>query len=383
MSLAYLDNNATTPLEPRALEAMLPWLEGRCGNPSSVHRAGRRARQAVDEARERVAALAGARPDEIVFTSGGTEASNLAIKGVAARREPGLMAVSAIEHPCVLEAADTLRARGWEIASLGVDPSGQVRGEAVDAVLSRQPALVSVMWANNETGVLQDVPALAARVTGDTLFHSDAVQAAGKVPLDFRAAGLHLMTLSAHKLRGPQGIGALLVRRDVPLDPLTHGGGQERGRRPGTENLAGIVGFGVAAELARTELDARAAHMGRLRDRLEAELAAIPGIRIVAGHAPRLPNTVLVLLPGMEGETLLMGLDRAGIAVSSGSACSSGKREPSHVLAAMGIPADEALSAVRISLGPQNTEADVTRVAAALGEQAGGLARMRGALLAG
>lgn len=363
----YLDHNATTPLDPRVREAMLPYLGEIYGNPASVHRFGRATRMAVDQARERVAALVGAAPTQVVFTGCGTEANNLALLGAAARLPPGPVAVSRIEHPSVLEPARRLAAAGRELLWLEVDSEGRVLPESLDEALDRGARLVSVMLANNETGVVQDVAALAARArAAGALVHTDAVQAAGKIPVDFRALGVHLLTLSAHKLYGPQGVGALVRDRAVELEPQLLGGGQEEGLRSGTLNVAGIVGFGAAAALAAEELEARAARMRALRERLERGLAAHGGVTLLAPGAERLPNTVMAAVQGVEAETLLMALDRAGYAVSSGSACHTGKTEPSHVLRAMGVPDALALGSIRISLGKDSTETDVDGFLAAL-----------------
>jgi cysteine desulfurase len=360
----YFDHNATTPLDPRVFEAMRPYLtEPTYGNPSSVHRYGRAARQALDGAREQVAALVGAQAAQVVFTSGGTEANNLALKGYAARHPRRRLLVSAIEHACVIEPAQALARQGVPVEFIPVDGRGRVDSAALEALLAKGNAgLVSVMQVNNETGVIQDIPAIAERVrAAGAVLHSDAVQAAGKQPVDFRRSGAQLMTLSAHKIYGPRGAGALIVDSQLELEPQQHGGGQEKGMRGGTENLAAIVGFGAAAELARLELDLRAAHALRLRGRLESGLRAVPGVVIFGDGTERLPNTVQFGTPGFESETLLMALDRKGIAVSSGSACHSGKTEPSHVLMAMGMEKMLALSAVRVSFGQGNTLEEVDR----------------------
>ncbi len=357
----YLDFNATTPVDPRVVEAMLPHLAGPAGNPSSVHRFGRAARAALEQARAQVAALVGAQPDQVIFTSGGTEANNLAIRGVhpaGARDAP--IAVSAVEHASVLAAARRRQRHGRAVRTLEVDAGGRVRIQSVRDALEAGAVLLSVMWANNETGVLQPVAEIAAlaRAAG-AILHTDAVQAAGKVPVDFPSSGVHLMTLSAHKIYGPQGVGALIADAAVDLAPLVEGGGQERGRRGGTENLAGIVGFGAAAELARREREARATRMRGLRDALERALAQRPGTVVFAADAERLPNTVQFAVSGIAGETLVLELDRAGVAVSSGSACHSGRAEPSHVLAAMGVARETAYGAVRVSFGAESGPADL------------------------
>lgn len=368
----YLDHNATTPLDARVLEAILPYLQDRFGNPSSSHRHGRAARSAIECARAQVAALVNAEPNQVVFTGGGSEANNLALKGAALALGRGRLAISAIEHSSVVEPARALARRGWEVDVISVDECGCITADRLAAALRDDTRLVSVMSANNETGVVQSLPELAylARSRG-ILVHTDAIQAAGKLPLDFQACGAHLMTLSAHKLYGPKGVGALIRDRAVELEPLVHGGGHEWGLRAGTENVAGIVGFGMAAELARTELSARRAHLMRLRDYLEARLAALAGVTVIGREAERLPNTVMLSAPGVEGETLLLALDRAGVSVSSGSACSSGVTEPSHVLVAMGVAENVARGAIRVSLGKDNSEADVDRLVSALQAQLG------------
>jgi cysteine desulfurase len=340
------------------------------GNPSSTHQFGRAARARLDAAREQVAALVGAHASQVIFTSGGTEANNLALHAVSWRRQPGRLAISSIEHPSVLEPARALAAQAWQLDQIEVDDQCRVTSEALIEKLYQDTRLVSVMTANNETGVIQDIAGLAEKVRYvGAVFHSDAIQAAGKMELDFESSGVQLMTLSAHKIYGPKGVGALIVDKSLELAPMIYGGGQERGCRAGTENVAGIVGFGVAAELAKTQLAERVAHSLRWRDRLKAGLARYPEISVFAEHAERLPNTVQLAIAGIDGETLLMQLDRAGIAVSSGSACSSAKTEPSHVLMAMGVDAELARGAIRISLGRDTTEADIDILLTALGQQ--------------
>ena len=358
----YLDHNATTPVDPRVMEAMLPWFSQRFGNPSSRHEYGRAARAAVDQARAEVAAAVGAHPTEVVFTAGGSEANNLFIKGAAATMKPGLIAISAIEHPCVRETAKSLQSQSWRYAEIAVDGQGSIDPEAYRETLAARPAVVSVMLANNETGVIQDVAGLAdlARPTR-AWFHTDAVQAVGKIDVDFRALnarGVHALTISAHKLGGPKGAGALIVDKRVELAPLVHGGGQERGLRSGTENVPAIVGFGVACRIAAGEKSAVAARLSGVRGELERGLAD-QGAMIFSLGAERLPNTVYFSLPGIDGETLVGKLDRAGFAVASGAACSSAKPEPSHVLMAMGVELVLARGAVRVSLGRETTEQQV------------------------
>lgn len=366
----YLDHNATAPIDPRVVEAMLPWFSQRFGNPSSRHEYGRAARAAVDAARAEVAAAVGAHPTEVVLTSGGSEANNLFIKGAAATMKPGLIAISAIEHPCVRETARSLESQSWRYAEIAVDGRGRIEPDAYRAALAARPAIVSVMLANNETGVIQDVAGLAeaARPTR-AWFHTDAVQAVGKVDVDFRALnarGVHALTVSAHKLGGPKGAGALVVDKRVELLPLIHGGGQERGLRSGTENVPAIVGFGAACRLAVEAKSAVAARLLALRDVLEKGLAE-QGATIFGLGAERLPNTVYFSLPGIDGETLVGKLDRAGFAVASGAACSSAKPEPSHVLMAMGVEPALARGAVRVSLGRETTGQQVEDFLRALG----------------
>lgn len=365
----YCDYNATTPLEPAVLDAMLPWLSQQFGNASSRHEYGRAARRAIDEARSQVARAVGAHPTEVFFTSGGSEANNLFIKGVAACMKPGLLAVSAIEHPCVIKPAEQLARRGWQLERFAVDDHGRVEFGGYDRVLAKRPGLVSVMFANNETGVLQPIEVLAgkARDSG-AWFHTDAVQAVGKVPVDFRrlnAAGVNALTFSAHKLGGPKGAAALVIDKRVELEPLIAGGGHERGVRSGTENVAAIVGFGVACELAGERTVYTASKMPVLRERLETDLHAM-GATLFASGAERLPNTVYFALPDIDGETLVAQLDRAGYAVASGAACSSANPEPSHVLQAMGVSHELARGAVRVSLGPANTEEQIEGLLVAL-----------------
>lgn len=357
----YFDNNATTRLDPRVLEAMLPYLSGPYGNASSLHRFGRAARDAVETARAQIAALVGAQPGEVIWTSGGTEANNLALKGVTDLATPSRVLYGVTEHPAVMEAAESLKARGWGVEAIAVDHDGVILWDEFAAQLRCAPVkLVALMRANNETGVIQDVGDAATLVHGaGAWLHVDAVQAAGKMPVDFSELGCDLMSLSSHKIYGPKGIGALIVSSQVEISPLHHGGAQERGLRGGTENVAAIVGFGVAADLAVAELAERSAHTLTLRERLEAGLREISGVEIFAAKAARLPNTLQFALHGYDGEALLMQLDRKGIAVSSGSACASGNGEPSHVLIGMGMSYDTAKGAIRVSFGKDNTEAEV------------------------
>ena len=366
----YFDNNATTRLDPRVLDAMLPYLSGPYGNASSLHRFGRAARDAVERAREQLAALLGCQPREIIWTSGGTESDNLALKGVTESAPGSRVLYGATEHPAVLEACESLRARGWDIDTVAVGDDGVIDWPRFERQLAAGPLrLVSLMRANNETGVIQDVARAAELVhRAGAWLHVDAVQACGKIAVDFAALHADLMSVSSHKIYGPKGMGALIVRAEVELSPLHHGGVQERGLRGGTENVAAIVGFGAAAELAAQELETRATHLRALRDRFEQGLRAMPDARIFADHVERLPNTVQFAIAGYEGEALLMQLDRKGFAVSSGSACASGKGEPSHVLLGMGIAREIAEGAIRVSFGKDNTEAEVDRFLAALSE---------------
>jgi cysteine desulfurase len=357
----YLDWNATAPLRPEAREAMLATLD-LAGNPSSIHAEGRAARRVVENAREQVAALVGARPEDVVFTSGGTEANMLALTPDASAR----LLVSAIEHPSVLA--------GGRFPAKSVERLPVTRRGTIDlAVLERRLAdladsrvLVSLLYANNETGVVQPVSE-AARVIREAraLLHCDAVQAAGRIPIEINAIGADLLTLSGHKIGGPKGVGALVRRGDAlyePTDPLIRGGGQERGRRAGTENVAGIAGFGAAAAAARSQMASAGPRMAALRDRLEARLeAATPTMMIFGAGTERLPNTTLFTVSGMKAETAVIAFDLEGIAVSSGAACSSGKVQPSHVLSAMGVPPELARGAVRVSLGPTTTESEIDR----------------------
>ncbi len=349
----YLDYNATAPMRPAVIEAVTSAL-GLFGNPSSVHGFGRAARHAVEEARERVAALVGVEPSRVVFTSGGTEANNTALRGSNGRR----VIVSAVEHDSVLRAAP-------DAELIPVDAAGVVDLDALDRLLTRceGPKLVSIMLANNETGAIQPVvEVVAVAHARGALVHSDAVQAAGKIPVDLDALGVDLLSLSAHKLGGPRGVGALIVGDGVAFEPLILGGGQERGRRAGTEAVAALVGLGVAAEIAGRELR-EAAELARLRDDLERRVrASVAEARVFARETPRLPNTSCFTMPGVASETQVMALDLAGVAVSAGPACSSGKVSSSHVLAAMGVPAAEAGTAIRVSLGWQTRAADVDRL---------------------
>lgn len=356
----YFDHNATTPLHEKVFEAMSPYMGATSGNPSSLHRFGRLQRHAIDQAREQVAALMDAQASQVVFTSGGTEANNLMLKGLCKDASVQRIAVSEIEHMSMLQPAAVVADEGCAVDSIAVDQQGRITREALKQAIKKDTALVSVMAANNETGAVQDIEKLAeeARAQG-VWFHTDASQIAGKMKFSFRQAGVHAMTLSAHKLYGPMGAGALIVDKQLPMHSILQGGSQENGLRAGTENVPAIVGFGMAAELARQEMEQRADHVRVLRDHLEKRLIQFGVATIFAQQAQRLPNTLQFGVQGFDGETLLMELDRRGFAVSSGSACTSGKSEPSHVLKAMAVPDELATSAIRVSLGRTNTMAEI------------------------
>ena len=363
----YLDHNATTPLAEGVLDAMLPYLKDHYGNASSAHSLGRAARAAVDTARERVAQLVNAKPQQIIFTGSGTEANNLAIKGVAARHEKARILISAVEHASVRSPAQALGEQGWDVDMLPTDSEGRVTASTLLAHIHSDTRLVSIMLANNETGVLQDIAALSkATKKSGIVFHTDATQAAGKIKVDFAALGVDLMSLSAHKLYGPKGIGALVVADGVELQPLIHGGGKTL--RGGSENVAAIVGFGAAAELASKELVQRNEQLLTLRGYLEQRLHEIPSLVIFAEQAERLPNTVLCSIPEFSGETLIENLDHKDICVSSGSACTSGVFVPSHVLTAMGVERRLQQNVLRISLGIGNTRNDIDYLVTSLQE---------------
>src|SRR5438552_160224 len=371
--ITYLDNAATTPVRPEVLEAMLPYLGKEAfGNPSSAHRFGRAARAGIEEAKRAVAAAVGSEPNQVVFTSGGTEADNLAIIGAALaardRGGPFRVAVAATEHKAALAAAHAVKHLGGEEIVLPVTASGLVDTAALEAALRRGVAVVSVMWVNNEVGTVQPVGDVATRCCDSgVLFHSDAVQAFGKVPVSLRDVNCSLLTISGHKIGAPKGVGALIVRDRKAVEALIHGGGQQFGIRPGTENVPGIVGLGTAARLAVEEQQALAARLRELRDELERRLLAIVPDAVINGwQAERAPHISNVSIPGTDSEALLMHLDLAGIACSSGSACSTGSVEPSHVLTAMGVPRELGIAALRFSFGKDSTIEDVDAVAAAL-----------------
>lgn len=364
----YLDNNATTRTDPEAVAAMLPYFIEHFANPSSRHREGAAAAAALGAARWQVAKLVGAQEAfEIVFTSGGTEANNLALAqaGSGDRNE---IVVSAVEHPAILATCRGLESRGLKTVVVGVDEHGRLDMDAYAAALSPRTALVSLMTANNETGTVFPIRACAAKAKAcGALFHTDAVQAAGRIPLDVAESGIDMLSLSAHKLHGPKGVGALYVRTDVRCAPILAGGRQERGRRPGTQNLPGIVGFGRAAELAKARLAADVKKIGLLRDRFEATcLRRISACQILGDVGSRLPGTTCIAFDAVEGEVVLDGLDRIGVCASSGAACASGMIDPSHVVRAMKVPESAAHGAIRFSFARENTEAEVDYVLARL-----------------
>lgn len=363
----YLDYAATTPVRPEVLEAMMPYFGPRFGNPSSVHRWGREARTALDEARERVAKCLGAHPDELCFTSGGTEGDNLALLGSwrAVRHTRPAVVSTPIEHKAVLAAVHQVHKEGGEERLTEMDSNGAVVAASYDALVDASVACVSVMWVNNEVGVVQDIPTLAAIAKErGALFHTDAVQAFGKVKIDLKTLPADYLTISGHKIGAPKGIGAMFIRRGTPLEPLMHGGSQDRGRRPGTENVAYAVGFAVAAELTLAECDAECTRLEQLRDRLEAALLEkVPDAVVHGRGGQRAPHILNISVPGTNSEAMLMALDLRGVACSAGSACQSGSITPSHVLSAMGVAPQLASAAIRMSLGGLTSEADVARVA--------------------
>ncbi|HET9533545.1 MAG TPA: cysteine desulfurase NifS [Blastocatellia bacterium] len=374
----YLDNSATTPVAPEVLEVMLPFFSGEWGNAQSVHSFGQRAKAAIENARRQVASLVGASPSEIVFLSGGTEADNLAIRGIAEAHKPHgrHIITTKIEHPAVLATCDALESEGFRITRLPVDSAGIMRVEDFESALSDETILISVMQANNETGAIQPVEAIAelvgearARGLAHLYLHTDAVQSAGKIPLDVRSLKVDLLSLSAHKIHGPKGAGALYIRKGLRLAKLLYGGHHERDRRAGTENVPGIVGLGRAAELARIHLDERVKSMRELRDLLEREvMARIQNVRINGDAQRRLPNISNMSFRDIDGESLLIALDLKGIAVSTGSACASGSLEPSHVLTAMGLNREVVRGSLRFSLGAQTTREEILYTVAALEE---------------
>jgi cysteine desulfurase len=366
----YLDHAATTPVRAEVLEAMLPYLTDQTfGNPSSAHRFGRAARAGIEQSRRQIAEALGAEPSQVIFTSGGTEADNLGIVGaVLAARDRGApmcAAVSAVEHKAVLAAAHAVCQLGAREVVLPVDHDGQLELEALDAVLAEKPSVVSVMWVNNEVGVIQPVGEIARRCqNAGVIFHTDAVQAMGKIPVSVTNLSCTLLTISGHKIGAPKGIGALIVRDRKAVEAIIHGGGQQFGIRPGTENVAGAVALGRATQLAAAEQASVAEQLCALRNELARRLkAAIPDLVVIAEQSPRAPHLLCVGFHGADSEALIMHLDLAGVAASSGSACSTGAVEPSHVLMAMGTPRELALGAIRFSFGRSSTQGDVDRAA--------------------
>jgi len=371
VSRAYLDHNATTPVAPEVADRMDRAARELWGNASSVHHFGQQAKAAVDEARAQVAALLGAEASEVVVTASGTESDNFAIRGVAEALEPTgrkHLIATAIEHEAVLNTLKALARRGWRVTLLPVGRSGILDPDALRDAITDDTALVSVMHANNEIGTIQPIADVAAIAKAHgAVVHTDAVQSAGKIPIDVKALGVDLLSISAHKFYGPKGTGALWLRKGVRLLPFVTGGRQERNRRAGTENVPGIVGMGAAAQIALAKMRDEAERLRQLRDRLErGVLSAVPGSERNGAAEPRVPNTSNISFERIESESLLIGLDLEGIAVSSGSACSSGTLEPSHVLKAMGLPHARTLSSIRFSLGTGNTEAEVDRVVGVL-----------------
>lgn len=370
MNRIYLDNAATTPVSPQVLEKMLPYFTEHFGNASSIYETGRDARKAVDAARRQAAAAINAKPQEIYFTAGGSESDNWAIKGAAfARRKKGNHIITtSVEHHAVLHTCQWLETQGFEVSYLPVDEYGRVSARQVEEAITEKTILISIMAANNEIGTLMPIAEIAkvAKAHG-ILMHTDAVQAMGAVPVDVEAWGVDLLSLSGHKFHGPKGIGVLYIRTGVKLDSLVHGGAQERGRRAGTENLPAIVGIGEAMEIAAKNQPANAEKMTRLRDRLIARLLeSIPDVRLNGHPTERLPGNVNISVRYIEGEALLLRLDLSGIAASSGSACTSGSLDPSHVLLAIGLPHEIAHGSLRFSLSDTSTEADVDAVAEVL-----------------
>lgn len=365
----YLDNNATTMVAPEVLEAMLPFLKDRYGNPSSMHRFGGLVRKHIDTARMQVAALIGAKPSEIYFTGCGSESDNMAIKGFC-HEHPGRahLVTSSVEHPAVQNCCQFLKNDGVPVTEIGVDEKGMLRTEMFDRVLLNRDTLVSLMWANNETGVLFPIEKLSEQVKSQgAFFHTDAVQAVGKIPIDCTKAPIDMLSLSGHKLHAPKGVGALFIRDSVNIAPLIAGGHQERGKRAGTENVAGIVGLGVACEFAARYFHEETTRVRLMRDRLERRLlATCKGSKLNGDPLHRLPNTTNVSFEFIEGEGILLLLDEKGIAASSGSACTTGSLQPSHVMMAMGIPYTLAHSSIRFSLSRYTSEADIDAVIRAM-----------------
>ncbi len=363
MRRVYFDNNASTPVDPEVLETMLPYFSGEFGNPSSIHTPGQQARKAVEHARAQVAALLGARPGEITFTSGGTESDNLAIRGIlfADERPRKHIITTQLEHSAVLQTCRALEERGVEVTYLPVNSDGLVNPSDVRSAIRPETVLISVMHANNELGCIEPIEEIGAiAAEADVYFHADGVQSAGKIPINVEKLGVDLMAVSAHKFYGPKGVGALYIRKGTHIKPILFGGKDTRVYRPGTENVAGIVGLGKAAEIAMNKLQTEGARLAALRDRLEKGLLEkICDARVNGAHAPRTPNTANFSFSFIEGESLVIALDLKGLACSTGAACSSGAIEPSHVLTAIGLSAGDARGSMRFSLGRLNTDEDV------------------------
>jgi len=366
----YFDHNATSPVLPEVLEAMIPYFNTSYGNPSSVHRFGREAREAVDRAREQVAALLNADVDEIVFTGGGSESDNLAMKGFldSPNGDSRHIVTSAVEHHAVVNSVDRLEELGHDVDYIGVDDRGELDITELEETIGENTTIASFMYANNETGVIFDIPRISSILKKNGIvFHTDAVQAAGKIPIDVKKDGIDLLSISGHKMGAPKGMGVLFVKKGIRLTPLIHGGHHEFGMRAGTENVPSIVGLGMAAELSRLRLSKEMERISRLRDKLESGvLDVVPDVSINGKGSPRLPNTTNISFHYVEGEGILLGLDLKGIAVSSGSACTAGELKVSHVLSAMHIDAVIAQGSIRFSLGPDSTEDDVDYVLSTL-----------------
>ena len=366
MAHIFFDHNSTTALRPQVLESMLPFMVEQQGNATSRHSYGRTARAAVEHAREQVADAVNAHPSQVIFTASGTEANNFAVLGITTNLGHGQILISAVEHPCVSRPALAMQSRGWQALTIGVNADCSLNMHHLHNLLSAPTNLVSVMLVNNETGAIQDLPAIADLALQNKAFiHSDAVQALGKIPVNFADLNVHALTVSSHKIGGPLGAGALIMDKRLDIQPLLHGGGQEKGLRSGTENLAAIVGFGAACELAIKDLSAFAEHTKKLRDLCEVGLIKL-GAFLFANHAKRVDNTSFFAFPNIDGETLVVALDRKGFAVASGSACSSDSGEPSHVLLAMGVDPELARGAVRVSFGLSNTLEQVRQFLTAL-----------------
>ncbi|MCH9799011.1 MAG: cysteine desulfurase [Betaproteobacteria bacterium] len=366
MANVYFDHNSTTALKPQVLETMMPYMTNQHGNPASQHSYGRNAHEAIEQARRQVAQAVGAQANQIIFTASGTEANNFAITGIASNLDQAQLLTSSIEHPCVSNPVKAMQYRGWQANRIKVNDNCELDMQDLQTQLAVPTNLVSVMLANNETGAIQDIEKVVElAATKKVLVHTDAVQALGKIKVDFTALGVHAMTVSSHKIGGPLGAGALVLNKRVDIQPLLYGGGQEKGLRSGTENIAAIVGFGAACELASQSLSDFGVHTEMLRNQLEAGLASLNAV-IFGQQAKRLPNTSFFAFNNIDGETLVTALDKLGFAVASGSACSSASSEPSHVLLAMGVDADTARGAIRVSFNVDNTAVQVSEFLIAL-----------------